>query len=106
MRLKYRNKPTVFHGIRFDSKREADRYATLLMYEKTGVISDLQTQPKYDILINGIRVCYYKADFEYVQDGKRVVEDVKSPVTAKNPVYRLKKKLMLACHGIEIQEVM
>jgi len=34
-----------------------------------------------------------------------VIEDVKSPVTRKLPAYRLKKRLMLACHGITIVEV-
>jgi len=35
----------------------------------------------------------------------RVVEDVKSEFTRKDPVYRLKYKLMKACHGIDIREV-
>jgi len=36
-----------------------------------------------------------------MQDGKEVIEDVKG---FKTPVYRLKKKLMLAIHGIDILE--
>lgn len=33
-----------------------------------------------------------------------VVEDVKSPAT-RTPVYRLKRKLVKAIHGIDVQEV-
>ena len=33
------------------------------------------------------------------------LEDVKSEFTRKDPVYRLKNKLMKACHGIDIREV-
>jgi len=33
-----------------------------------------------------------------------VVEDVKSEPT-KTPIYRLKKKLLLACYGIQITEI-
>ena len=33
------------------------------------------------------------------------LEDVKSAFTRKDPVYRLKNKLMKACHGIDIREV-
>jgi len=35
------------------------------------------------------------ADFRYIEDGKEVVEDVKSVITKKHPVYALKKKLLL-----------
>ena len=38
-------------------------------------------------------------------DGRLVVEDVKSAITAKAAAYRIKRHLMLAVHGIEVQEV-
>ena len=45
----------------------------------------------------------YVADFVYKdRDGRQVVEDAKGVHT---PVYRLKKRWMLAEHGIEIVEV-
>lgn len=37
----------------------------------------------------------YVADFVYDQDDKTIVEDIKSPITKKNPVYRIKRKLLL-----------
>ena len=47
----------------------------------------------------------YVADFQYVENGKLVVEDVKSKITQENPVYRIKKHLMMSVHGIEINEI-
>lgn len=102
---KYRNKKVTVNGIKFDSIKESRRYFDLTMLERAGEISQLELQPKYYLSINGVKVCSYTADFKYRdKSGALVVEDVKSPATAKNPVYRLKKKLMFAIYGIEIQE--
>ena len=40
---------------------------------------------------------YYKADFKYFDNekGKYIIEDIKSPITAKDKVYRLKIKMLL-----------
>lgn len=107
--MKYRNIKTVIDNIKFDSKKESYRYLELKQLQKQGKISDLTLQPKFILEINGCKICNYIADFSYyVQDSRtkaiclnRVVEDVKGMKTA---VYRLKKKLMKACHGIDILE--
>ena len=52
-----------------------------------------------------IREIAYVADFVYEENGAKVVEDVKSPITRKNPIYKLKKKMMMYVHGIEVKEV-
>lgn len=57
------------------------------------------------VTANGIKICVYIADYIYIENGRSVVEDVKSAFTAKLPVYRLKKKLLSALLGIEIREV-
>lgn len=101
-RAKYRNKKTVVDGIKFDSQREATRYSVLKIMQAAGVISDLRLQVPYVITVNGLKICKYVADFVYVDRGRDVVEDVKG---MKTPTYNLKKKLMKAVHGIEIQEV-
>lgn len=41
-----------------------------------------------------------------MRDDRWVVEDVKSPASAKLAAYRLKRHLMRTVHGIEITEVM
>lgn len=102
---KYKNRETQVDGIRFSSRKEANRYCELKLLKAAGEIVDLQIQPRFDMVINGHKVCFYLADFAYRQDGKLVVEDVKSPATRKIPIYRLKNKLMKAVHGIDVVEV-
>lgn len=100
---KYGNVRTEVAGIAFSSKREARRYQELRLYEKAGQISGLELQPRFDLSVNGVKVCTYVADFRYrTADGKTVVEDAKGVKTA---VYRLKKKLMIAIYEIEVEEV-
>lgn len=105
VKSKYKNKPVVINGIKFQSTKEGARYGELLLLERNLIIHDLQRQVPFQIKVNGVKVCRYIADFTYMQDGKLQVEDVKSEHTKKLPVYRLKKKLMQAVHGIEIKEV-
>jgi hypothetical protein len=99
---KYGARKTEVDGITFDSAKEAKRYGELKLLERAGEIAELELQPKYDLTVKGQKVCTYKADFRYFEHGCEVVEDVKG---MRTPVYRLKKKLMKACHGIEIREV-
>lgn len=103
--MKYGNKKTEVDGIVFDSKKEATRYQELRLLERAGAIGDLELQPKYPIEVNGTKICTYIGDFRYRDPASkynRTIEDVKG---IKTPVYRLKKKLMKAIYGIEIQEI-
>jgi hypothetical protein len=93
--------PTVVDGIRFQSKREANRFCELRLLEKAGEISNLGCQVPFSLLVNRMHIADYIADFVYRRDGKEIIEDVKGHRTE---VYRLKKKLMRACWGIEILE--
>jgi len=101
---KYRAKRTEVDGIMFDSKKEAKRYEAL---RADPTVTALTLQPKYDLLAHDlqtgepVKVGYYKADFKYLLNGEEVVEDVKG---VKTPIYRLKKKMVEATHGIEIKE--
>jgi ABC-type antimicrobial peptide transport system ATPase subunit len=87
-----------------DSTKEFLRLLDLQRMQAAGLIFNLRTQVSYKIIINGVKVCSYVADAVYVLDGTEVVEDTKSEITRKLPVYRLKKKLLLACLGINITE--
>lgn len=101
-RSKYNSRRVEKHGVLFHSKREAGRYDQLLLMEKQKLIYDLKRQVKYRLEVNGVLICTYSADFVYtLPDGREVVEDVKG---YRTPEYRLKAKLMLACHGITVQE--
>lgn len=104
MANKYGNIKTVTSdGIKHDSIKEANRWCDLLLLQRAGVIQDLQRQVKFELIPKqeGERPVYYIADFVYIENGKRVVEDVKGHRT---DVYKLKKKLMLYIHGIRIKE--
>ena len=95
---KYGNRKTYVDGIKFDSKREAERYIELKLLERAGVISNLVLQPKYVLQDkfrrNGktVRAIHYIADFEYIEDGIKVVEDVKGMETKD---FKLKEKMFL-----------
>lgn len=99
---KYGNRKTTVDGITFDSKKEAERYVVLREMSIKGEIRQFELQPEFQLYVNGIHVCRYRADFSYWKDGVAVVEDVKGMKTA---IYRLKKKLMKACMCIDIHEV-
>lgn len=106
---KYNAKKTVVDGITFDSKKEAARYAELKLLEKSGCITNLKLQEKFEIVPKRFQnktARYYIADFVYTEGYKDIIEDVKSPATRHNPVYSLKKALMLVNYpGFEFREV-
>ena len=98
---KYHAKKTTVDGITFDSKKEADRFFQLKLLEKAKEITGLQLQVKFLIVPkkgNYKRERFYITDFVYNEKGKQVIEDVKSPITKKNPVYSLKKAIVLALY--------
>ena len=102
---KYNAKKTVLDGITFASKKESKRYQELRLLERAGEIQDLRLQVPYELIPKqkGERACTYYADFVYMEDGKQIVEDVKG--YKGNPVWIIKRKLMLFVHGIKIVEV-
>ena len=116
---KYGNIKTEKNGIRFDSKKEADRYSELLLLVRAGEIKDLRLQHEFTLVPayttqdgEKIRATRYLADFSYKRkhvDGadtfwRLVVEDVKSTAT-RTEAYKIKQKLMRDVHGISITEV-
>lgn len=99
---KYKAKSIVIDGITFPSTKEGKRYTVLKLLQHAGDITDLKLQPSFPIVVGGVKVCTYKADFSYYDRfGGFIVEDVKG---VRTPVYNLKKKLVLAIYGISIKE--
>jgi Protein of unknown function (DUF1064) len=93
---KYNAIKTEVDGVRFDSKKEARRWCELRLLEQSGEISQLERQRKFDLVVNGIKICTYRADFVYKnKNGELVVEDTKGYITAE---FRLKWKLLAAVH--------
>lgn len=99
---KYNNIRTQVGGYTFDSRKEAEHYLVLKGMQNCGAISNLQLQPSFPLVVNGELIGVYRADFEFVQDGQRIVQDVKG---YRTQMYNMKKKLISALYGIEIEEV-
>ena len=106
MGLKYKNVKTFLNGITFDSKKEAGYYGILRLKEKAKLIDRFEMQVKYDLIVNGVKIGFYKADFVTYKDGQVLeVIDVKSEMTKKLPVYRIKKKMIKAIYNFDIVEI-
>ena len=92
----------------FDSKKEAKRYDELLLLLKARKITELGIQPEYMLCDtqrhNGVTYpkVKYIADFIYKQNGKTIVEDVKSEATSKKQSYRVKIKWFISIYGHKI----
>lgn len=109
MASKYHSRKITRDGMTFDSVKEYRRFCELRLIERSGAITDLQRQVKFELIpsqrIGGKvieRACSYIADFVYIENGKKVVEDTKG---FRTPDYIIKRKLMLWVHGIRIKEV-
>lgn len=106
---KYHAQKTVLDGIKFDSKKEANRYAELKLMERAGLIKGLQRQvrfeliPSFDVDGKHYRPTSYVADFVYTdtKSGKQVVEDCKG---FRTDIYRLKAKMFAHKFGVSILE--
>ena len=99
---KHKNQWTTIDGKRFQSKAEASRYVQLRLLEQTSRIANLERQIRYDLIVGGILVTRYIADFRYVENGKEVVEDVKGQIL---PDFKIKYMLMKGLLGIEVRLV-
>lgn len=95
-------------NIKFDSKKERQRFEELNMLEQAGEIRNLKLQ--HEFLLQGAftdttgertRSIKYIADFTYWKDNTFVIEDVKG---MKTDVYKLKRKMM-AEKGWKITEI-
>ena len=107
--MKYGNRTVTLNGEKFDSHKEARRYGELVLLERAGQISNLERQVRFELIPSQYRdgkcverAAHYIADFVYMEDGKKVVEDTKGFRTKD---YILKRKIMLMVHNIRIKEV-
>lgn len=100
VKSKYGNKKTKG----FDSAKEWRRNQELEIMQRAGEISELNRQvpftlmPSYTIAdettrqgFRTVREIRYIADFTYIKNGKRIIEDVKGVQTE---VFKIKRKLL------------
>jgi hypothetical protein len=102
---KKENKYGAERSGKYASKHEADVAGKLATLERLGVISELKEQVSFTLVegVGRIRPIKYVADFTYIEQGSLVIADAKGYL--KNPVYRLKKKLMKLLHDLDILEL-
>lgn len=88
---------------KFDSKGEMSRYGFLVQMQKAGLITEMDRQISFPLIVNGYQVCRYVADFVYTRsDKKEVIEDFKGKET---DVFKIKAALFKAIHGRTISVV-
>lgn len=101
-RAKYGNRKTEYAGRVFDSAHEAEVYRGMELRVRAGELAGVICQTAF-ALPGGVK---YIADFVVLKkDGTYDVVDAKSEATARDKVYRIKKKQMKEIYGIDIVEV-
>jgi hypothetical protein len=100
---KYRAVRTLVGDTWFASRAEARYYGDLLILQRIGHYTRVELQPRFDLVVNGVKVCSYVGDFSVVRpDGEVQIIDCKGFLT---PAYRIKRRLFEACMGFSITEV-
>lgn len=104
-RNKYHAKKTMFEGVKYDSKKEANKAVELLMLKKAKQIKDFEAHKKIELYgMNDVKVCNYFADFWITHnDGTIEILDIKSKIT-ETSTFRLKWKLLESKYKYEIKQ--
>jgi len=109
--------PVEADGYTFPSGAEYRRYLELCWMVKAGVIRDLKVHTKWPLEVNGELIGTYEDDANYWTTNLKygvkrleapetfIVEETKSKWTVKDKWYQRAKKLMFACYGIKLSEV-
>jgi hypothetical protein len=83
-----------------DSTKEGRRLEELRMLQAAGEITDLIAHPSFDLIAwspAGPRIIgRYTADAAYRENGRAIVEDVKSEATRKRQDYSLRRRIFCA----------
>ena len=115
------------YGYKWDNPKEAARYQYLKLRERAHEIDRLEVKPMFQLMINGVKIGTYTAEFRYYDliKDEDVVEDCKPGYNAKKkqtrkgiivrewterevlrtPLWEFKRKVVAACIGIEVTEV-
>lgn len=92
---KYGNKRVREDGHTFDSKAEHAEYLRLKLLQRAGQISELHVHTRFPLDVNGRRIGTYTDDFDFRENGRLVISDVKGVAT---DAYKMKRELMLALY--------
>lgn len=96
-RSKFNAQKTEYAGAMYDSAAEARYAAELDLKCRTRQILCWQRQVPIRLEVNGILICKIVADFKITEvDGSITFYEIKG---CETPIWRLKRKLLKACHG-------
>jgi hypothetical protein len=109
---RYNHTTVEVDGLKFDSRKEYDRYMFLKHEAEAGKISNLRTQVKFELIpkvteeyVEHLKTkdkiktrtlqlpITWTADFCYIKDGEEVVEDVKGSKFTLSDRFLIKEKL-------------
>lgn len=93
---KYGNHKVERNGIHYDSKLESKVGWELELRQKAGEIKEIKRQVDFPMVVNGFKICTYRADFHVVFD-----DDTQGVYEAKGimlPMGSLKLKLFEALY--------
>ena len=93
--IPHRKGERVSDAILFHSRNEAERYIELRALEAEGRVFGLELQPRFAMVVNGVLVTRYVADFKYSEINccQITIEDVKG---FRTDVFTIKEKLFRA----------
>lgn len=96
---KFNNKKVKYNGVLYDSILESEYAQYLDLLKKGKVIKGWDRQIPILLIVNGIKISKLIADFVVTNNDKTLsYKEIKSPWTAKQPVFRLKYKLLKALY--------
>lgn len=87
-------------GHTFDSFGEGRRYEELKLLLMAGAIEWLKVHPRYPLIVAGVEICTYVADFEYRDRQKPALADGTYPVVIEDyKEFTVKTKLAVGKSG-------
>lgn len=103
---KFKAVPMVDHkGEKFRSHLEGKYNERVTLLMRVGDVTKVEREIPYQLVVNGVLVATYVLDFRVTYpDGRVEHVDCKSSATV-TALFKIKKALMLAVHGIDVIEV-
>lgn len=93
---KYNAARTELKGQHFDSKFEGKVGVDLLYRKQSGEKFDIRRQVDFPFVVNGVKICTYRADFVLDhEDGRQEVVEAKG---FAQDTWRIKRNLMAALY--------
>lgn len=89
----------------FPSRVEMLRACELIRLQVAGKISGLKFHPRFDLMVEGVKICAYEADSQYQENGRTVIEDVKPHGDFMDKIAAMKIDLFNAInrkHGLSV----